>query len=124
MRKNAQKKNNKSKAKNAILLIGDGMGVPSVTAGRILDNGEAHVSNMDSLDYSGLVKTYNVDQMTPDSAGTATAYLCGVKGRANTLGVNAAVAKRDCSNIQGNTVESVLEKAKQAGARINIKNLF
>ena len=34
---------------------------------------------MDSLDYSGLVKTYNVDHQTPDSAGTATAYLCGVK---------------------------------------------
>jgi len=75
---------------------------------------------MDSLDYSGLIKTYNVDQMTPDSAGTATAYLCGVKGRANTLGVNAAVAKRDCSNIQGNTVESVLEKAKQAGKSVGI----
>ena len=41
---------------------------------------EAHFSQMDSLDYSGLVKTYNVDQQTPDSAGTATAYLCGVKG--------------------------------------------
>lgn len=120
MRKNAQKENNKSKAKNAILLIGDGMGVPTVSAGRILDNGEAHVSNMDSLDFSGLIKTYNVDQMTPDSAGTATAYLCGVKGRANTLGVNAAVVKRDCSNIQGNTVDSVLEKAKQSGKSVGI----
>ena len=86
-----------------------------MTAGRILDNGEAHVSQMDSLDYSGLIKTYNVDQQTPDSAGTATAYLCGVKGRAGTLGVNAAVARRDCSNVNENQVESVLEKAKRAG---------
>lgn len=92
-----------------------------MTAGRILDNGEAHVSQMDSLDYSGLIKTYNVDQQTPDSAGTATAYLCGVKGRAGTLGVNAAVARRDCSNVNENRVESVLEKAKKAGSSIGFR---
>ena len=56
------------------------MGVPSMTAGRILINGEEHVTNMDSLDFTGLVKTYNVDFQVPDSAGTATAYLAGVKG--------------------------------------------
>ena len=48
-----------------ILFIGDGMGVQTMTAGRILINGESHETYMDSLDYAGLVKTYNVDYQTP-----------------------------------------------------------
>jgi 16S rRNA G527 N7-methylase RsmG len=48
-----QKREIKTKAKNAILFIGDGMGIPSVTAGRILAGGEAHVSSMESLDFTG-----------------------------------------------------------------------
>ena len=56
-----------SKAKNVILFIGDGMGVPSMTAGRILIGGESHQTYIDSLDYTGLLKTYNVDYQTPGS---------------------------------------------------------
>ena len=81
------KETNVKKAQNVILFIGDGMGIPTMTAGRILINGESHVTHMDSLDVAGLVKTYNVDFQTPDSAGTATAYLSGVKTRLGTLGV-------------------------------------
>ena len=94
LKKMQQKREIKTKAKNAILFIGDGMGIPSITAGRILAGGENHVSSMESLDFTGknragrffiygnlgLVKTYNVDYQTPDSAGTATAYLTGIKG--------------------------------------------
>jgi len=81
-------------AKNVILFIGDGMGVQTLTAGRILINGESHETHMDSLDFAGMVKTYNVDYQTPDSAGTATAYLSGIKSRYGTLGVNAATVSR------------------------------
>ena len=38
------------------------------------------MTNMDILEHSSLIKTYNVDHQTPDSAGTATAFLTGVKG--------------------------------------------
>ena len=70
-------------------------------------------SKIDSLDYSSLIKTYNVDYQTPDSAGTATAYLAGVKGRYGTVGVTAAVERGSCTNLRGNEVESLLEKAKK-----------
>ena len=70
-------------------------------------------SKIDSLDYSSLIKTYNVDYQTPDSAGTATAYLAGVKGRYGTVGVNAAVDRGSCTNLRGNEVQSLLEKAKK-----------
>ena len=70
-------------------------------------------TKIDSLDHSSLIKTYNVDYQTPDSAGTATAYLAGVKGRYGTVGVNAAVERGSCTNLRGNEVESLLEKAKK-----------
>lgn len=56
-----------------------------------------------------------MDQQMPDSAGTATAYLCGVKANYGTLGVTAATPRGDCKAITGNTVESVLHRAKTAG---------
>jgi alkaline phosphatase len=86
-------------AKNIIMFLGDGMGISTVTAGRILkgqlqgNNGEEEVTIMESLDHVGLskvltfiskcyktqnlffLKTYNIDAMVADSAGTATAYL-------------------------------------------------
>lgn len=60
-------------------------------------------------------QTYNVDQQMPDSAGTATAYLCGVKANYGTLGVTAATQRYNCSSAYGNEVTSVLHRAKLAG---------
>ena len=60
-----------------------------------------YVSSIDSLPFSGSVKTYNVDYQTPDSAATASAYLTGVKGNYYTAGVNANVEMRDCNAIEG-----------------------
>ena len=57
-------------------------------------------SSIDTLPYSGSVKTYNVDFQTPDSAATATAYLTGVKGNYYTTGVNAQVEMRNCNQIE------------------------
>lgn len=51
----------------------------------------------------------------PDSAGTATAYHCGVKANYGTLGVNAATSRYDCNATFGNEVTSVLHRAKKAG---------
>lgn len=51
----------------------------------------------------------------PDSAGTATAYQCGVKANYGTLGVTAATPRYNCSASYGNEVKSVLHRAKIAG---------
>lgn len=61
------------------------------------------------------VQTYNVDQQMPDSAGTATAYLCGVKANYGTLGLSAAARRKECGTTKGNEVTSVLHRAKMAG---------
>jgi len=73
------------KAKNVILFVGDGMGISTVTAARILAGqleggmGEDYQLSFETMPYSGFVKTYNVDAQTPDSAGTMTAMVSGVK---------------------------------------------
>lgn len=51
----------------------------------------------------------------PDSAGTATAYLCGVKANYGTLGVSANAPRNNCKASLDNTVTSVLHRAKKAG---------
>uniref|UniRef100_A0A8C0TTS6 Alkaline phosphatase n=1 Tax=Canis lupus familiaris TaxID=9615 RepID=A0A8C0TTS6_CANLF len=109
-------------AKNLILFLGDGMGVPTVTATRILkgqinDNlGPETPLAMDQFPYLALSKTYNVDRQVPDSAGTATAYLCGVKANYQTIGVSAAARFNQCNTTRGNEVISVMNRAKkQAG---------
>lgn len=56
-----------------------------------------------------------MDRQVPDSAGTATAYLCGVKGNYQTVGLSAAARHSQCNTTAGNEVVSVLERARKAG---------
>lgn len=42
-------------------------------------------------------QTYNADLQVPDSAGTATAYQCGVKANYGTLGIDQRVPRYNCS---------------------------
>ena len=83
------------KAKNAILFIGDGMSSATITATRIYDGqkkgmfGEENLLSFERFDELGLSKTYNSNQQTPDSAGTATAMMTGVKTRAGMISVRA-----------------------------------
>uniref|UniRef100_A0A8D1AW80 Alkaline phosphatase n=1 Tax=Sus scrofa TaxID=9823 RepID=A0A8D1AW80_PIG len=113
-------------AKNLILFLGDGMGVPTVTATRILKgqmNGKPGPETplaMDRFPYLALSKTYNVDRQVPDSAGTATAYLCGVKANYQTIGLSAAARYNQCNTTQGNEVISVMNRAKKAGKSVGV----
>ncbi|NXM49509.1 PPBI phosphatase, partial [Gymnorhina tibicen] len=113
-------------AKNLILFLGDGFGIPTITATRILKGqqqgklGPETPLALDAFPYVALSKTYNVDRQVPDSAGTATAYLCGVKGNYQTVGLSAAARHSQCSTTAGNEVYSVLERARNAGKAVGI----
>ncbi|XP_043301617.1 intestinal-type alkaline phosphatase-like [Cervus canadensis] len=113
-------------AKNVILFLGDGMGVSTVTATRILKgqmNGKLGPETplaMDQFPYMALSKTYNVDRDVPDSAGTSTAYLCGVKTRMKVIGVSAAARYNQCNTTRGNEVTSVMNRAKKAGKSVGV----
>ncbi|XP_028731997.1 intestinal-type alkaline phosphatase 1 [Peromyscus leucopus] len=113
-------------AKNLIIFLGDGMGVPTVTATRILKGqmgshlGPETPLAMDRFPYMALSKTYNVDRQVPDSAGTATAYLCGVKANYKTIGLSAAARFDQCNTTFGNEVISVMYRAKKAGKSVGV----
>ncbi|KAF7644474.1 hypothetical protein LDENG_00221500, partial [Lucifuga dentata] len=117
---------NTNKAKNLILFLGDGMGIPTVTAARILkgqmsgQSGEESLLEMDKFPFVSLSKTYNTNAQVADSAGTATAYLCGVKANEGTVGVSAAAVRSQCNTTQGNEVTSILKWAKDAGKSVGI----
>lgn len=77
-------------------LILDGMDISTVTAARILKGQQTHtvgeygLLSWENFPYTGLVKTYNTDQQVPDSAGTISAIMTGVKIRAGTINVNSS----------------------------------
>ncbi|MEJ1272145.1 alkaline phosphatase placental-like 2 [Cricetulus griseus] len=66
------------------------------------------------------LQTYNVDRQVPDSAGTATAYLCGVKANYKTIGLSAAARVDQCNTTFGNEVISVMNRAKKAGKSVGV----
>lgn len=112
---------NGAKAKNVILFVGDGMGVSTVTAARILEGqlkglqGEENNLAMDVFPYTGLAKTYNVDAQTPDSAGTMTAMMSGVKTDVGVIGVDEDIERGNCATVAGNELVTALELAEIAG---------
>lgn len=109
------------KAKNLIIFIGDGMGVSSITAGRIWQgqvagqDGESTQTAMDSLDYAALVKTYSNDAQVSDSAPTATAFMTGVKSNAGTIDVGPEAIEGNCASSKGLELRSIIALAQDAG---------
>ncbi|XP_023299167.2 alkaline phosphatase 4 [Lucilia cuprina] len=125
--KNAQKnKENayKRKAKNIIVFVGDGMGLTTITAGRIYKgqylkhgHGEEEMLAFDEFPYTGLAKTYNVDKQVPDSAGTATAMFCGSKSDYGAIGMDTTRSKTD--GKQGR-LTSIMDWAQAENKRTGI----
>jgi alkaline phosphatase len=119
-------KENRNIAKNLILFLGDGMGITTVTAGRIYKgqqkkkNGEEEVTFMESLDHIALSKTYNIDAQTADSAGTATAFLTGVKTRIGVIGVDGTAIYGNCKSSLNANLDSILQWAYKAGKSTGI----
>ena len=66
--------------------------------------------NIDAFFFS-----YNIDHQTPDSAATATAYLCGVKAQLGTIGVDGRAKRSDCLSSLGTNVSSILNWAQDLG---------
>lgn len=111
------------KAKNVILFVGDGMGVSTVTAARILEgqmNGKTGEENrlfFESFPYLALSKTYSWDQQTSDSAPTMTAMVTGYKAREGMLSVNHTTTRGECDAdvIAAKSLPTILEQAAAAG---------
>ncbi|XP_069137625.1 alkaline phosphatase-like [Argopecten irradians] len=89
-------------AKNIILFIGDGLGISTIAASRILKGqkmgnpGEETVLEYEKFPYVALSKVYGSDKMVPDSAATASALMCGEKTNWYLVGIKDPVAISDC----------------------------
>lgn len=109
------------KAKNVILFVGDGMGVTTVTAARILDGqrkggfGEENILSFERFPFVGLSKTYNNDAQTPDSAGTMSAMMTGVKTNISMFGMGPSAKIGQCAGSKEAELPSALELAEVAG---------
>ena len=114
------------RAKNVILFVGDGMGISTVTAARILEGqlrGEAGEENhlaFERLPYTALSKTYNTNQQTADSAGTMTAMITGAKTKAGLISVGQEAIRGDAASAGGRELLTLLEKAEIAGKATGI----
>lgn len=117
---------NTRRAKNIILFVGDGNGITSVTATRIFDgqskgmSGEENVLSFEHFPYVALSKTYNTNQQTPDSAGTMTAMITGVKSSAGVISVGPEAELGNCKKHSQATLTTLLEQAREKGLATGI----
>ena len=88
------------KAKNIILLIGDGMGISQISAGLY---GNHNVLNLERFKTVGFHKSYASNSLITDSAAGATAFACGVKTYNGAIGVSS----------DSTSVPTILEEAEQ-----------
>lgn len=126
MQERLDRQPNVNVAKNVILMIADGNGVGPNYATRLyhgqLDGnmGDENVLPQEAFPHLALVKTYNTNAQTPDSSGTATALLSGVKTKSGVVGVNEQVRRGECADVAGNEVVPVTKLMSDAGKSTGI----
>ena len=114
------------RARAVILFVGDGMGVSTVTAGRIYAgqklglDGEEHALSFEDFPNLALIKTYNTDLQVPDSAGTMTAIVTGKKTRAGVLSIGPEAPRGDCTAAREHSATTFLEMAEARGWRTGV----
>ncbi|HEY5971390.1 MAG TPA: alkaline phosphatase [Pseudoxanthomonas sp.] len=117
-REGAELRPSQRKAKNVILFVGDGMGISTVSAARILEgqlkgrSGEENALSFERFPYLSLSKTYSVDGQTADSAPTMTAMMSGIKTRQGVIGATQDARYGDCASAMGKGVVTLLEVAE------------
>ena len=118
------------RAKNVILMIGDGMGIATITAARIFDgqnpgdgkprrSGEENSLSFEKLPHVALVKTYNSNAQVPDSAGTASAMNTGVKTRIGYINFGQDQTAADCATPE-KLPRTLAEIAKGQGMAVGV----
>jgi alkaline phosphatase len=111
----------KTSAKNVIVFVGDGMSITTLTAARIWQGqqagklGEEHFLHFEQFPHTALIKTYNTNQQSPDSAGTMSAMMTGVKTRAGVIGIGPEQNKATCENSGQYHQKNLFEWGSEAG---------
>jgi alkaline phosphatase len=98
--KNSQK--GTPEIRNIIFMIGDGMGLPAVYAAMSVS---AYPLNFERCTYTGMQKTYSLDNYITDSGAAGTALASGKKTNNGVIG----------QGPQGTQYKSILEIAEEHG---------
>ncbi len=113
-------------AKNVIIFLADGNGVATNYAARIFQGqqkggyGDDNVMHKESLPYLALSKTYNTNAQTPDSAGTAVAFMSGIKTKSGVIGVDETLRRGECADVEAATIPSIGDFAAESGRSVGI----
>jgi alkaline phosphatase len=117
---------NTNQATNIIILVADGNGVGTNYATRLFMGqqeggyGDDFVMHHETFPALALVKTYNTNSQTPDSAGTSTSMMTGVKTKIGVLGVDEDIVRGDCTTLPGNEVANAGEIFTELGKEVGI----
>ncbi len=114
---------NLRRAKNVILFVGDGMGVSTVTAARILEgqmngrDGEFNRLSFEKFGNTAFSVTASANQQTSDSAPTATAMVAGIKTNDGAISVDQTINRLEPSAdvTAAKSVKTILERAEERG---------
>lgn len=117
---------NTNTARNVILFVADGNGVGTNYATRIFAGqqqgllGEEYVLPYENFPNLALVKTYNINAQTPDSAPTAGAMNTGVKQIFNTINLDENAIHADCASEEGNDLDLFAEFMTESGRSVGV----
>jgi alkaline phosphatase len=116
------------RARNVILFVGDGMGISTITATRILEgqrkgqSGEDNRLSFEQFPQAALVRTFSANQQVSDSAPTATAMVTGWHANDGALSVGPEVAdnEADAARVAPYAHQTILELAESRGLSTGI----
>ena len=119
---------NTGRALNVILMVADGNGVGTNYATRLFMGqqeggfGDDYVLPFETPEWSSaLIKTYNINAQTPDSAPTAGAMNTGVKQIFNTINLDPEKAvHEDCATEEGNRLTTFAEIMSADGKAVGV----
>lgn len=113
-------------AKNAILFVADGMDPTTVAAARIYAGqkqglkGEENLLSFERFPNVAFSKTYTHDFQVPDSAGTMSAMMTGVKTNSGVISVTKEVHRNDCGGAKTHAATTLGELADAAGLAVGV----
>ena len=107
--------------KNVILFVGDGMGLTTTSAARIHEaqnkdrDWQENTLSFEELPHVALIRPHTIDAQIPDSAGTMSAIMTGVKTRSGVISVGPKYARGDCKSVFEDPPETLMEFAHLKG---------
>ena len=114
------------RARNVIVFLGDGMSLTTVAAARILEGqrhgrpGEENRLAWEEFPATAIIKTYNTDSQTPDSAGTMSAIATGIKTRIGVISIGPEAPRGDCAQAKRHPTTTLWELAASQGMDVGI----